>query len=210
MNHLSNDAVADLLLSHIPREFILSAEEGLFAGAKRGFAASLGTHDGHRASALGQMRAFKMNEEFSNALATHGANPSPIRGNALVTGKLGIFTVGRFNISAGLWNNGRRSRTRLEMSYANRVVEPLVQPNLFGEVEPISKATVFIVASFSGSLKIQPETPLGIDIAVPDKDMKGWLFREPLQVFLNRYHAVVEQKDTAIPTLKVQIKVEES
>jgi hypothetical protein len=151
------------------------------------------------------MRHFHMNEDFSNALEAIDAKPSAIRGNAIVTGKLGVFTVGRFNIKAGLWNNGRRSRTRREMSVVNRTVEPLVQPGLFDNAVPITQATAFFVATFGNT-----EVPMSVDIAVPDKDMKGWLFREPLSVFENRYHTVAAQRDTAIPTLKVQIKVEES
>ena len=208
MHHLSNDAVANLLLSSIPRDFILGVEEGLRAGAQRGYTASIWMHDGHRPSALGQMRHFHMNEEFSNVLEANGANPLPIRGNRIITGRLGIFTLGRFNTSAGLWNNGRRSRTRREMSLANYAVEPLVQANLFEDVRPLTQATVFFVASFSGSLKIQPETPISIDIAVPDKDMRGWLFREPLHSFATRHHVIINQVDLAVPILKTQIKVE--
>jgi len=205
MNHLSNAAVAALLMSNIPRDFVLSVDELLFAGAKRAHAASAGMHKGHRPSVLGQMRHFHMNEDFSHALEAIGANPTAIRGNTVVTGRLGIFTLGRFNIKAGLWNNGRRSRTRREMSLANRSVEPLVQPGLFGDVQPITEATVFFVATFGSS-----DAPVSIDIAVPDKDMKGWLFREPLQVFANRYYVIAEQPDNAVPMLKEQTKVETS
>jgi hypothetical protein len=122
MNHLSNDAVAELLMSNVPRDFVLSVEELLAAGATRAWTASAGMHKGHKPSVLGQLRHFHMNEEFSTALEMAGANPSPIRGNTVVTGTLGIFTVGRFNIKAGLLNNGRRSKTRREMSLANRAV----------------------------------------------------------------------------------------
>ncbi len=205
MNHLSNDAVAALLMSNIPRDFVLSADELLSAGAKRAWSASAEMHKGHRPSVLGQLRHFHMNEEFSAGLEAAGANPSPIRGNTVVTGTLGIFSIGRFNIKVGVKNNGGRSKTRREMSLANRAVEPLVQPGLFGDVEQITQATVFFVGTFGNS-----DVPLSIDIAVPDKNMQGWLFRESLQIFANRYGVVADQPDNAVPKLKVQIKVEES
>lgn len=199
----NNTAVADLLMRNIPRDLIMGVEDALQIGAQRGYDAASGMNDGHRPSVVGHMRHFHMNETFHDALAAANINSTPIRGNGIVVGRTGVFTVSRFNISAGLWYNGRRSRTRREMSYANRAVEPLVQPELFGEATPITAATAFFVASFSGLLK--NSQPVSIDLAVPDREMKGWLFREPLQIFLTRYDEVPQQVDLAVPKLKSNI-----
>jgi hypothetical protein len=63
------------------------------------------------------------------------------------------------------------------------------------------------VACFSGSLLVQPETPVSIQIAVPDRDMEGWLFRESLDLFIKRYDQkpTTAQDDLAMPKLKKNI-----
>jgi hypothetical protein len=199
----NNTAVAAFLMQNFQRDLIMGVEDALQIGAQRGYDAASGMNEGHRPSVVGQMRHFHMNETFHDALTAAGINSTPIRGNGIVVGRSGVFTVSRFNISAGLWYNGRRSRTRREMSYANRAVEPLVQPELFGEVKLITEATAFFVTSFSGSFK--NSFPVSIDLAVPDREMKGWLFREPLHTFLARYDEVPEQVDLAVPKLKSSI-----
>lgn len=205
MEVVSKDNVANLLMQNIPRDLLMGVEESLLAGALRGFEAARGMHDGHKATVLGQMRHFHMNEAFAQALDVAGGNPTPIRGNAIVVGRVGVFALSRFNISGGIWNNGRRSRTRREMSEANRAVEPLVQPELFEPMQPITAATAFFVASFSGNKLVSPESPLGIEIAVPDSVMQSWLFREPLQRFIARYDIAPIQVDAAFPKLKAGI-----
>ena len=205
MEVVSKDNVANLLMQHIPRDLLMGVEEALFAGALRGFKAAEGMHDGHKATVLGQMRHFHMNEAFAEALAVAGGNPTPIKGNAIVVGRVGVFALSRFNISGNIWNNGRRSRTRREMSEANRAVEPLVQPELFEPVQPITAATAFFVAGFSGNKLVSPDSPIGLDIAVPDSRMQSWLFRESLQKFIGRYDIAPIQVDTAFPKLKAGI-----
>jgi hypothetical protein len=159
--------------------------------------------DGHLPHVVGQLRHFQMNESFHRALAMGDASPTPIRGNGIVSGRSGVFRLARFNIPEGLWINGRRSQTRRQMSFANKAIEPLVQPELFDLYAPPSDAVAFFVACFSGSLHIQPESPLSVQIAVPNRDMRGWLFRESVGVFLQRYeHKPMVQDDLARPKLK--------
>ncbi|MNG21259.1 hypothetical protein D3C84_1056000 [compost metagenome] len=114
-----------------------------------------------------------------------------------------MITLSRFNVSSKTWNNGRRSAIRRQLAKANQAISQLVQPGLF-DPEPITEATVFFVASFSGSMAIQPETPQTIYIAVPDKDMKSWIFQESLERFCERYFEIEnpQQPDTAKPKLK--------
>jgi hypothetical protein len=200
------DTIPDLLVRNIPRETLMGIEEALVAGAQRAYSSARGMAEGHLPHVLGQLRHFHMNESFHRALAAGDAVPSAIRGNGIVTGRTGVFTLARFNIPDGFWINGRRSHTRRQMSMANRAIEPLVQPELFEQYVLPSDAVVFFVACFSGSLKYQPEAPLSIQIAVPDRHMRGWLFREPLNTFVQRYEVKpAGQDDFAVPKLKKNI-----
>lgn len=202
---LIKESIPNLLVQNIPRDLILGVEDSLNAGAQRGHAAAKPVHRGHRAHAVGQMRHFNMNEAFHSALEFAGANPSPIRGNSVITGTSGIFTLGRFNISEGIWNSGRRSQLRRQLSEANKSIEPLVQHHLFEQYVIATQATVFFVACFAGKRE-QPETPASIQIAVPDHNMKDWLFRESLHTFLQRYEQQpADQHDRAKPRLKAGV-----
>lgn len=203
----NHETIYELLVRNIPRELVMGLEEAKLVGAQRAFAAARGMDDGHLPSVVGQLRHFHMNESFHRALAVADASTSPIRGNQIVTGRSGIFTLARFNTKYGVWNSGRRSETRKQMSLANAAIEPLVQPGLFsGYVEP-SQAVVFVVACFAGSLHSQPDTPVSIEIAVPDRHMQGWLFREPIDAFIKRYdqQSTAGQDDLAVPKLKQNI-----
>lgn len=201
MTSVQRDTLVELILQNIPRDLVMGIEDALQVGAIRGHAPSIGMSDGHKPSVIGHMRHFHMNETFHDALSVGGANPSRIRGNKIVIGTSGIFSIARFNITAGT-RGGHRSKTRREMAKANRAVEPLVQPNLFGAREPITKATIFFVASFNAGQYRNAESPFAIDIAVPDHDMTSWLFRESVHRFSARYDVVLPQIDLAVPTLK--------
>ena len=197
------DSIPDLLQRNISRELMMAIDEALCVGAQRAHSAAKGMNDGHLPHIVGQMRHFHMNETFHRALTVGEMSPTPIRGNGIVSGRAGVFTLARFNIPEGFWINGRRSYTRRQMSFANRAIEPLVQPELFGEYAPPSDAVAFFVACFSGSLHVQPESPVSVQIAVPDRNMRGWLFREPLGKFLQRYEEIPSvQDDLAKPKLK--------
>lgn len=202
MAHLFPNSIPDLLRSNISRELVMSIEEALDAGARQAYTAAKGMDQGHRPHAMGQLRHFHMNESFHRALEVSHAAPPPIRGNGVVAGRCGIFTLARFNISEQLWMNGRRSATRRYMAFANKAIEPLVQPELFEQYVPPSAAAVFFVACFSGSPNIQPESPVSIYIAVPNHDMRTWLFKEATDQFLRRYQPGVMQEDGVKPRLK--------
>lgn len=102
-------------------------------------------------------------------------------------------------------SNARRSKQRLIMAEANKAIEPLVIRDIFSSepIVPPATASVFFVGIFSPIVK-QAERPLSIEIAVPDKDMKGWLFHEPIDLFVRRYVKQAAQEDKALPTLKVK------
>lgn len=209
MGQLTRETIPRLLIRNIPRELVMAIEEALAAAAERAYRAASGMDDGHMPHIVGQMRHFHMNESFHRALEVGGVSPTPIQGNGLVSGKSGVFTLARFNIPVGVWVNGRRSQTRRQLAYANKAIEPLVQPELFDQYMPPSDAVVFFVACFSGSLHFQPESPISIQIAVPSSDMKDWLFREPVDAFLSRYEQQpAVQDDLAMPRLKKAAKQE--
>ena len=202
--------IASLLVEHIPRDLIMGVEDALLIGAQRGTSAGAGMNPGHRSHAVGQMRHFHMNETFRDALEAAGTSPSQITGNRVVVAKAGIFALGRFNISNGVWNNGRRSRTRREMAMANLSIEPLVTPDLFETYQPATKATVFFVGVFDRSVQDSAAVPMSIDVAVPDHELKGWLFRMPTNGFLTLYdlQTVTDvQPDLATPILKPGIAI---
>ena len=200
---VSPDAVPDLLVANLPRDLVMGIEDALTVGSRRAFEMGRDADRGHAPSVVGQMRHFRMNEAFHSALEASGANPSPIRGNNLVLGQAGIFTLSRFNIPLGAWNNGRRSQLRKQLSTANVAIEQLVQPQLFGAPGPITEAVAFFVSCFTPSLRGEPEVPDTIELAVPDRTMKHWIFREPLKLFLQRYDQTpAQQVDLARPVLK--------
>ena len=202
----ANETIQNLLLKNVSKVMLMGIEEALIAGAQRAYTASRGMDNGHLPHIVGQLRHFHMNESFHRALTIGDALPTPIHGNRIVTGRSGVFTLARFNIPQGFWINGRRSCTRREMSMANKAIEPLIQPDLFTDYVPPSNAVAFFVSCFSKSLQTQPETPVSIQIAVPDSTMKGWLFKESIEAFIKRYEVEIStQNDSAIPKLKKHV-----
>ena len=200
-------SLEDLLVNCIPRELLLAVEEGLNAGAVRAFQASRGADPGHLPHVLGQNRHFQMNEAYYRALEGNGAAPTPIKGSAIITGSAGVFTLGRLNTREDVWASARRSQTRRHMALVNRSIEPLVQADLFATVEDPKQAVAFFVATFSSSLDLQPEMPTHIEIAVPNRALNKWLFKESLQMFLQRYNAPANtQHDGASPKLKANLR----
>lgn len=204
---MQTPSIPQLLVANLPRELVLAVGDALDVGAQRAYPAARGMDEGHLTSVLGQMRHFHMNETFVEALTLANAEPTPLRGNRVVVGRSGLFRLARFNISEGPWYNARRSQTRRAMALANEAIEGLVHPDLFEPTKPILTGTMFFVSVFSGSIKNSPERPLSIHIAVPDREMRNWLFREPISEFLCRYNdvAVESQQDLAVPVLKTNV-----
>lgn len=194
--------IPSTLISNLPKDLVMGINDSLYAGAERAFLRAKHDASGHRASILGNMRHWCMNEEFHKALLASGCNPTPLKGNNLVTGKSGIFNVGRINDNNVSWNNLTRAKTRQRLAEHNRFIESLIQPSLFDNPEAITTATVFFLARFSGSFSEQPEAPISIEVVIPSHDMKSWLFRESIGLFLGRYDQGIKQADNAFTTLK--------
>lgn len=93
---------------------------------------------------------------------------------------------------------------------ANLSIEPLVTPDLFDTYQPATKATVFFVGVFDRSMQDTAAVPMSIDVAVPDHELKGWLFRMSTTAFLTLYESQTiadVQPDLAVPLLKPGIAV---
>lgn len=202
---MSSETIANLIVETLSRDLLLTAEELLEAGARRAYQQAKDASDGHLAHVVGMARHFCMNETFHAALDGNGGNPTPIRGNRLVVGRVGMIQLGRFNIHQGPWYNARRSKQRLVMAEANKAIESLVIQDLYDSKPVIAPATmtVFFVAVFSSDVK-HGEKPISIEIAVPDKNMRGWLFREPISLFVRRYAKEAVQEDKVLPKLKTK------
>lgn len=197
-----NQDIPATLVTHLPKDLIMGINDSLYAGAERAYLRAKHDASGHRASILGNMRHWCMNEEFFKTLLVNECSPTPLKGNHLVTGKSGIFNLGRINDNNVSWSNLTRAKTRQQLAEHNRYIESLVQPGLFDSPEHIPVATVFFLARFSGSFAEQPESPVSVEVVVPSPDMRSWLFRESIGLFLCRYEQPLPQKDTAFTTLK--------
>lgn len=196
------DDIPRTLVENLPKDLVMGIYDALIAGAERAYTRSKYDNDGHRKTILGNLRNWCMNEEFSKALLAAECTATKLKGNQLVVGKSGIVNVGRINDNNVAWNNLGRSKTRRDLASYNQYFESLIQPGLFDTPDKIPVVTAFFLARFSGSLITQPETPISVEIVIPSADMKHWLFREPVELFLNRYNVVPVQKDDANPTLK--------
>lgn len=197
-----NSDIPSTLVKELPKDLIMGIYDSLMAGANRAYTRSQYDEAGHKKTILGNMRNWCMNEEFHKSLAAAGCQPSPLKGNQIVVGKCGIINIGRINDNNVAWNNLTRSKTRKDLAAHNRFIEHLVQPSLLDSPEEIPTATAFFLARFSGSLTVQPESPISIEIVVPSSDMKYWLFNEPVELFLNRYNVIPSQIDKAMAKLK--------
>jgi hypothetical protein len=173
----NQETIHDLLVRNIPRGLVMGLEEAMLVGAQRAYAAARGMDDGHLPSVVGQLRHFHMNESFHRALDCRGrvsftAARQPDRHRPGRDLDLGTAQYqGR-----GLEQRAAQSQPENRCPWRTRPSSRWFNPGLFsGYVEP-SQAVVFIVACFAGSLRSQPDTPVSIEIAVPDRQDAGLAF----------------------------------
>lgn len=197
---LTPEAIAAVLIANVSRDLVMGVEDAFAAGALQAYGVTKEVSK-QRKTALGQMRHILMNERFSDLLEASNAELISPQGNRVIVGQAGIFKFARLNMSTTNWNRPTRSIIRRELAEANEAMSQLVQPSLFGP-QGVTSGTLFFVARFSGSLHHYPEKPLQVYIAVPNPKMDGWLFREPLSQFLDRYEAAPKQPDNATVKLK--------
>ena len=195
------DAIAALLIANVPRDLVMGVEDAFAAGALQAFGLTKEVSMKQRKTALGYMRHIQMNERFSDLLEASNAELISSQGNRVIVGAAGMFKFARLNMNTTNWNRPARSTIRRELAEANDAMSQLVQPSLFAP-QDVTSGAFFFVARFSGSLHHHPEKPLQVYIAVPNPKMDGWLFREPLSQFLDRYDTAPKQADNATVKLK--------
>ena len=97
------------------------------------------------------------------------------------------------------------------MAMVNRLIEPLVQTDLFATAPDPKHASAFFIATFAVTPEGLAEVPTSIEIAVPNPTLDKWLFKESLQRFLQRYDAPANtQRDGAAPKLKENRKTKKN
>jgi hypothetical protein len=202
----AEQTIVDALVTHLNQGLCQGLEEGLVAAGERAWLEASRRHEGHLPNALGQARHFHSNEQFALALGTAGVEHNPLCGNDIIVGHVGPLLLGRFATSNRKWNNARRSTRRLNLASHNQWLERLVQPGLFSEQARGAHIAVFFVSVFSGNVRVQPERPLTVEIAVMDTALSECLFRESLTTFLGRYAKPADQPDLVRVRLKAAAK----
>ncbi|MGN5221454.1 hypothetical protein [Aeromonas veronii] len=209
---MQKSEIADLLLKSLPRDLVLGLQDAVYVAAERASKAAMASDPGHRATVLGTQRHWHSNELFHEVFEANGCNPQKLRGNKIVEGRSGIFTILRENYCSNKWNKFFKSQQKKIRISENKRIQQLVQPDLFDEDGSVTNATVFILCCYSGSLQQQPESPVAIYVTVPSADGKSFLFHEPIGLFLSRYEVAPQQEDKAVVTLKAGVikKIEEN
>lgn len=199
---MKKSKTADLIIQHVQKQLLMALSDAVYAASKRSYDYAQKKKLGHRATALGYERYLNLNETIHEVFEANGCNPDKLRGNRIVEGRSGIFTIVRESYSDNHWKMLFRSKRKQELVAENLFVEKMVQPDLFSDGSDVPKATLFIVCRFSGSLQTQPEAPMSIELVVPSASGKSWVFHEPLELFLTRYDVAPPQEDNAFPDLK--------
>jgi hypothetical protein len=200
-----------LIVANIPKDAFMALEDAYRDGDRKGREYGARFAPGHRRSASGQDKHFALNEAMFDALEAQGANPTPLRGNRVVVGRLGKFNVARLNVPGHKWVDLRRGKTRPQLAKINTAIERrYVQQDLFDSPEgEISEATLFIVGLMDGQDVNGLSQLTTVMVALPAPDLRSWLYFQPLSKILALYEdpAPVVQPDHAKPVLKsVHIK----
>ena len=199
------EKIGQLLSSSVPKDFWLHVEARYLGAldAARQFGAQAAP--GHRASVVGTLRHFQLNEAFAAAFEDVGLEYVPVRGNRIVTGVAGPVTMARVHLNKGPWDNSKRSAGKRKLCERNVEVKQLIQPDfLKSDTYNVQNVTVFLLSVGDGSA----EEPANLFVVVPDEemDLRNPLFLEPLGVFLQRYAVQDVPQDAAHPRLKPGIK----
>ncbi|WP_312438504.1 hypothetical protein [Janthinobacterium sp.] len=198
-----------LIIEHIPRDVFMACEDAYYDGDETGRIQSAAFAKGHRPSAAGQIKHFRINEAFHEALDAQGAEPSPLKGTRLVIGRLGIFNVVRLNVPGHKWFSLRRSATRKSLAELNDNIErKYVQSDMFADAADPTGGTIFILGVMDGVDENGIAQLTQVMVALPAPDMKSWLYKSTISDFLSLYDQadVAGQIDKAQPTLKTQPK----
>jgi hypothetical protein len=206
------EKIGEILSSNIPKELLLHVWESFPGALERAAAAARIAHSGHRSSVAGLMRHFNLNEALEASFEAVGIPHEAIRGNRIMFGSVGIATVARVHMNNGPWDNSKRSVGKRKLCARNASAGRLLQPDFLHEKEetPLAEITMLLVTVGDGGG--DDAAMIYVVVTNDEMDLKNPLFREPIDVFLQRYEQVVDVPDTAMPILKpgVQINPAES
>ncbi len=195
-----------LIVANIPKDAFMALEDAYRDGDRKGREYGARFALGHRRSAGGQNKHFALNETIFTALEAHGANPTPLRGNRVVVGRLGKFNVARLNVPGHKWVDLHRGKTRPQLAKINTAIaRRFVQEDLFAKPDgEISEATLFILGVMDGQDENGLSQLTTVMVALPAPDLQSWLYIQPLSKILALYEVAepVVQPDNAKPVLK--------
>ena len=198
-----------LIIEHVPRDVFMACEDAYYDGDETGRVQSAGFAKGHRPSAAGQIKHFRINEAFYEALEAQGAEPTPLKGTRLVIGRLGIFNIVRLNVPGHKWVSFRHSVTRRALAELNDNIKlKYVQSDMFADAADPTGGTIFILGVMDGLDENGIAQLTQVMVALPAPDMKSWLYKSTVSDFVSLYDQAdaVNQIDKAQPTLKTQPK----
>lgn len=201
----AKEKIGKILCDAIPRELLLNFERLYLSALERALEIGESMDPGHRASVVGHNRHFGLNESLMHALDECGISRNPLRGNGILSGKVGIATLARVHMNRGKWDNSRRSKAKVSLCKPNRKVASTVQLDWLEPAEPVvADITAFLVTQGDGT----QANPAEVYVAVPDEtmDFRNPIFVEPINIFMQRYQQEQKVLDDARPTLKVGVK----
>lgn len=198
-----------LIIENVPRDVFMACEDAYYSGDERGRAQSSVFVEGHRPSAAGQIKHFRINEAFFEALEAQSAEPTPLKGTRLVIGRIGIFNIVRLNVPGHKWVSLRRSTTRKTLAELNSSIQRrYVQRDFFADATEPTGGTIFILGVMDGMDENGIAQLTQVMVALPAPDMKSWLYKSTISDFVNLYDqaGISDQVDNAQPKLKIQPK----
>lgn len=199
------EKLGDILSANIPKEFFLHVWQSFPGALERASESAKLAHRGHRPSVAGLMRHFNLNEALAASFEEVGIPHEAIRGNRIMFGSVGIATVARVHLNKGPWDNSKRSVGKRKLCAKNLAASQLIQPDFLQSGDAVvSEITMLLVTVGGGE-----EGPATIYVVVTNEDMdlKNPIFRESIDIFLQRYEHVVDVVDTAVPVLKPGVQI---
>lgn len=200
------EIIGNKLASSIPREFLLGLERLVPQALEEAHSLGMRFQGGHRPTASGFARHLLLNEAMAHALDDAGIAHTPLKGNAIVFGTVGVVTLARVHMGQMQWDNARRSKTKVKLCEPNARAKRLVYPDLFEDeisvAEPV-EMTAFILTEGGGA-----GNHYAIHIVVTDEtmDLRNPVFREELHQFFQRYQQRQDIEDRVKPKLKDSVK----
>lgn len=206
MSASGEEIIGNKLSSSIPREFLLSLERLVPQALAEAVSVGKRFNVGHRPTASGLSRHLLLNEAMILALDDAGIPHPPLKGNAIVFGRVGVVTLARVHMGQKRWDNARRSKTKTRLCEPNVRAKKLVHPDLFEDEISVTEEiemTALIVTEGDGNTD-----HVAIHIVVTDEtmDLRNPVFRMELHQFLQYYQKRQHIEDRVKPKLKNNIR----